>query len=111
MPGKKQFLFIGIVRITHGSRGHDSSLYLAAQIVPDDPKRVLLSHDLVKFLDSIALGAAVAVDAAMAAALIDIHIIISAKPFPGLLHPCHDGLGGNIFYHRLISFPNDSKET
>lgn len=87
-------MLIGIVRIAHRARPHHAGLDLPAQIVPHDLERIFLDAHRVEAVDPVALGAAVAVNTAMAAAAVKVHIVIRAEPFAAF-RARHDGFGGD----------------
>ncbi len=67
-------------------------------------QRIFLGAHLVKIFDLIALAAAVAVNAAMAAAPVQIHIVVAAKPILLLTVAGKDGFCRDIFHHFPFPF-------
>ena len=93
-----------IVRITHCAGGDHARACFAAQVVADDAQRVLLGADCVKIIVAVAFRPAVAINAAMAAAAVDVHIIACAEPVCGAFGIGDNGFGGKHL-HSGSSFP------
>ena len=70
----------GIIGVAHRACSDNARLNLTAQLVPQDFKGVFLFADGIKILYPVALASAVAVDTAVAAALVEIHIVVVSEP-------------------------------
>ena len=89
-----------VIRVAHRAGGDHAGAGLAAQIVADDAQGILLCVYGVEIVVAVAFRAAVAVDAAVAASAVDIHVVARAEPARAVFRVgddgfCRDGL------HRL----------
>lgn len=85
VPCKLFLLLKGIVRVAHRTRTHNACPDLAAKLVAENLQTVFLSADSLKILDLVAVASAVAVYAAVAAAPIEVDIIVAAEPVRRLI--------------------------
>ena len=71
------------------------------QFIPKQLKGICLSPHLVKILDTVAIASDVAVNAAVTAATVQVHIVVRAKPARGFVfvkyRPCFNA------FHRTPS--------
>ena len=96
-----------VVRVAHRAGGDYARLRFAPQVVANDAQRVLLGADGVEIVVAIAFRAAVAVDAAVGAAAVDIHIVARAEPARAVWGAGDDGLC-RYGLHGRTAFPEDS---
>ena len=101
-PCQLLVLFKEIVRVTHRAGMDDPCPPPGAQLPLQYIQRIFLGAHLIKIFDLIAFAAAVAVNAAMAAAPVQIHIVVAAKPILLLTVAGKDGFGRDIFHTLLL---------
>ena len=89
-----------VVRVAHRAGGHHARPGLAAQVVADDAQRVLLGVHGVKIVVAVTFRAAVAVDAAVRAAAVDIHIIARTEPACAVFGVCDNGFRRDGLHER-----------
>ena len=99
MTGEPELSLQRIIGVAHGAGSHHAPLYLPAQVVPDNGQGIFLDGDMVEVGVVITAAAAVAVDAAMGTAPVEIHIIIGAEP-PPAPGTGDNGLCGNGLHGR-----------
>lgn len=90
--GEPQPRFQRIVGVAHGTCAHQAFFALAAQIAFHQRQRVFLDTYGVELLDLVTVAAAVAIDTAVAASAVQVHIIVRAEPRL-VLRARYDGLG------------------
>ena len=102
MAGQLQLLFKRIVRVTHCTGPNHPLPHLAPQIVPDDAQCILLGAHPIEPLDLIAVTPAVTIDAPMATASVDVHIVVDSKPASRCLSAGDDRFSGDVFDHFSV---------
>ena len=69
-----------IVRVRHRPDAHNAFASARAQLAVQDGERIELHPHLVEVLDAVAIAAAVAVDAAVRAPPVQVHVVVDAEP-------------------------------
>ena len=95
---------VRIIRIAHRAGADNAGVLLAAQLVPQQQERVLLGVNMVEIVVAVALRAAVAVNAAVRAAAVQIHVPVRAEPVLRAFLPCQQRFCGDGVHGRTLPF-------
>ena len=97
VAGEEQLFLKGIIGVAHGAHTDEGRADLPGQLVPEQGQRVRLGSHPVKVRDAVAVAAAVAVEAAVVAAPVQVHSVVGAEPGGGPV-PDQDVFGGDIVH-------------
>ena len=95
--GEEQPFLKGIIGVAHGAHTDEGWADLPGQLVPEQTQRVRLGSHPVEVRNVVAVASAVAVEAAVTAAPVQVHGVVGPEPGGGPV-PDQNVLGGDIFH-------------